>query len=358
VSDTKHQTLIDQLYAQTFGKKVEAWQSNKLMRRALTDARRFILDDAMAAFLADITSAGCDKRTDTIRFKAVHQMRAAARLPHDLTWVEFDLVKYIKREQELLGYRGFDCDAFSEIREGWLLNGFSQDTQEFRLHLFIRAVEPDGTVHHTTFPIAILWRTDQNKPHGYISFGDRDGTDHTSELLDLPLGAHGAAQIFPQVTFAPSELLLKSIPDDFTVTKRGVSSSNGVMRRLWSFLSTVNDIPVIIRSARTAKGFTAKARRHPFLEHRILQLHVPHQTDYRKLARSIVAAAKRRAHTVRGHWRKHYHRPLVPLCEHEFETVDSGLRCKKCHGQRIFVHEHQRGDASVGFVTHDYRVVH
>jgi hypothetical protein len=40
--------LIDWLYAMTFGKPVPQWQSNKRIRQALTDARRFVLDDAMS----------------------------------------------------------------------------------------------------------------------------------------------------------------------------------------------------------------------------------------------------------------------------------------------------------------------
>jgi hypothetical protein len=48
--------LIDWLYAMTFGKPVPQWQSNKRMREALTIARRFLMDDGMAAFLADVAA--------------------------------------------------------------------------------------------------------------------------------------------------------------------------------------------------------------------------------------------------------------------------------------------------------------
>ena len=32
--------------------------------------------------------------------------------------------------------------------------------------------------------------------------------------------------------------------------------------------------------------------------------------------------------------------------------------CERCGKHRIWVHEHQRGDASFGFVTHGYNVTH
>ena len=90
--------------------------------------------------------------------------------------------------------------------------------------------------------------------------------------------------------------------------------------------ATINDIPTFIAPARLAKGFRAKAQYHRFLEHKVISLHVPQREEQpRKLARHIVATAKRRAHMVRGHWRQDIHHS----------------------GERISVREHQRGDAPV-----------
>ena len=55
---------------------------------------------------------------------------------------------------------------------------------------------------------------------------------------------------------------------------------------------------------------------------------------YKALARKAVTMMRRRAHQVRGHWRDDWRHP----------------------GQKIWVKEHQRGDASLGFVLHDYTV--
>jgi hypothetical protein len=30
--------------------------------------------------------------------------------------------------------------------------------------------------------------------------------------------------------------------------------------------------------------------------------------------------------------------------------------CRKCGGHKLWISEHQRGDASLGFVTHDYDI--
>jgi hypothetical protein len=69
----------------------------------------------------------------------------------------------------------------------------------------------------------------------------------------------------------------------------------------------------------------------------------------------VVACTRRRAHMVRGHWRIDWRHPPKPLCAHEWST--EGV-CERCRGHRLWVHEHQRGDASLGFVTTDYAVVH
>jgi hypothetical protein len=64
---------------------------------------------------------------------------------------------------------------------------------------------------------------------------------------------------------------------------------------------------------------------------------------------------RRRAHQVRGHWRKDYRHPLLPGCVHVF---DDNMTCKLCSGHKLWIAEHQRGDASLGFVTHDYEIHH
>ena len=346
--------LIDQLYAQTFGKPVKEWASNKLMRQALTEARRFVLDDSMARFLGDIVTASYVRRTRRFNLKAEHHARAASGLPHHVTWVEYDLLKCCARQTETSFEPG---PQQQQVQEGWLLNNFYESDQEFRLQLFHRTTGPTGEVEFKTLPLAVTWRTDSNNPHGISRIAALESPDKKDDFLfDVILGfSHGAAA-FPQVNFCQSELLPKIDGQHFTAKTFGPAT--GVMLRLWAFLSTVNDIPVLMHTAQRAKGFTAKAQHRCFLEHKTITLNVPQQTDHRKLARSVVAAANRRAHQVRGHWRKDWRHPLHLLCDHDYETLGGTLRCRHCLGQRLFIHEHLRGDASIGFVTHDYEVVH
>src|SRR5262245_15902773 len=65
----------------------------------IAQARKFVLDEQMAAFMADLANAsfprsGVTKAT-TVNTKRAHRilenMRHMARLPHAKTWIEFDL---------------------------------------------------------------------------------------------------------------------------------------------------------------------------------------------------------------------------------------------------------------------------
>ena len=122
-------------------------------------------------------------------------------------------------------------------------------------------------------------------------------------------------------------------PDD----KQGHSAE---LRYVWTFLSTINKIPLVSeRPAECSHGFVARGSYHKFLNHNVITLHVPQRTDTRKLALKVLGdIIRRRAHQVRGHWRDDWHLPKG--------------------NKTLWVPEHQRGDASLGFVTHDYAVHH
>jgi hypothetical protein len=62
---------------------------------------------------------------------------------------------------------------------------------------------------------------------------------------------------------------------------------------------------------------------------------------------------------VSGHWRIiERGKPLPPyFCHHEPEMVDKGLAiCARCEMLIRWIPQHERGDASKGWVDHTYRV--
>ena len=78
-------------------------------------------------------------------------------------------------------------------------------------------------------------------------------------------------------------------------------------------------------------------------------------TDY--IGTVTHTGAKKRAHMVRGFWR-YYHKyhEVKPGCAHLWKpraTDDNKQECSHCKGWRTWLEESQRGDASIGFVTHN-----
>jgi len=78
-------------------------------------------------------------------------------------------------------------------------------------------------------------------------------------------------------------------------------------------------------------------RYRKFLSHGVITLNVPQHVSLRKVAQRALVSL-RRAHMVRGHWRDDWHLPKG--------------------NKALWIREHQRGDASLGFVMHDYKVEH
>jgi hypothetical protein len=138
---------------------------------------------------------------------------------------------------------------------------------------------------------------------------------------------------------------------------RGNGLTSTGAREVWAFLSTVNDLPTKIEEVTPSKGWMARGNYRKFLQHSIITLTVP-QSRWPKLSTAVTALLRRRAHQVRGHWRRDWRHPGVPSCEHTWQASETALHCRRCGAVSLWVHEHQRGDASIGFVTHDYAITH
>jgi hypothetical protein len=122
---------------------------------------------------------------------------------------------------------------------------------------------------------------------------------------------------------------------------------------MWALLSTLGDLPLGFKEIRQSRGFYNRGNYKRFLDHKTVTLTVP-APQHAKLARKVVAMARRRAHSVRGHWRLDWKHPGRRDCRHEWRMDQT---CE-CGAHRTWIREHQRGDATLGFVTHDYRVSH
>jgi hypothetical protein len=359
-------TLIDEVYRASFRNETNpGWRNNATMRHALEGARRFTMDEPMARFMAELANESFLRSTtfdSPLAVRIADSLRVSARLPHESIWIEYPLRAYQYRSCELRGER---LTKPSEVpwREGWLIQQHPKIDSAHIVHMFNQAddiTESSDGFRLWTFPLAMAWCSDDSplpwqltvdsrKPDGskgYVSrtlvgLGgyERDNVNCVrSSLIDDPF--HGATKAY-------ADLLLEW---------------TGTMRRIWALLATIDHLPIIKGEVRQSKGFLARGRIRKFLDHQTITLNVPAKKDTRVIARQMIAIAHRKRHEVRAHWRDDWRNPPSRRCNpHLWECVDDNadlIRCELCHGRQFYIHKHERGDASLGYVTHSYVLRH
>jgi len=322
----------------------------------IASARKFMLDDNMSAFMADLAYASlltC-RNTDKAHM-LMNGMRQMARLPHDLIWIEYNFHAKAHRAVHEYGAQISLDPAMIPDRNGWLCwrhpevdNAFM--AMECASHSFsakgVKEPVPNGT------PFCYAWRTDDGPlPWKRLPIPGRDHPEgHLTGIMSYRCASVGVVHA-PQF---PEDFLLQYMKESRYDPLIELSSD---LRYLWALLATINDLPTKTVTVQATKGYIARGRYHKFVDHSVIHLTVPVKA-YRRVAGRAIAIARRRAHQVRGHWRKHWqHRPAA-FCEHIWKTEGSKMECSLCGGQRLWIHQHQRGDANLGFVTHDYTVEH
>jgi hypothetical protein len=347
-------TLIDTLYRLSFDREpVPGWTSNAVMRERLVAARRFVLDASMSRFLADL-SVTCFKSGLPATHGAVEQLRISARSPHKVVWIEYNLREELGRLRQLIPDEAFVSPpepAEAPSREGWLIEQHPQLDYAFRMHVFSEAPnEPDSRGYDAwTFPFCFGWTVNDSP----LPWQRNNTGGHTAATF---VGVKN--YVSPYLDVIHSDLIswpMGASPREVKLMHDLLSEWGGIMRRTWALLTTINDLPMLATDVRQSKGFVARGSYRRFLDHRVIRLNIPGKANTIKVARQLVAIARRRAHQVRGHWRQDWRHPGNRQCQHQWDTEN---RCVTCLGHRLWIHEHQRGDASQGFVTHDYNLTH
>lgn len=373
-------TLADFIYRHTFSNRpITGWKDNSALRERIIGAHKFVLSEPMSAFLGELGTRAFvpsremmdnpsvvplfDKAARVeVMNRQVEALRVSAFAPHRYTWIEYDLRAAMKRSNALLE-RSYNPSESPE-REGWLIERHPELSTAFRLHVFTMNTsgkpENDGNVFWT-FPVTYTWTIDDGVPPWRRLF-KREFDREKMQRPDSAVATGVLAYESDSVVIAQSELMTPiweyaSVEPIVDLIREWV----GVLRRCWALLATINDLPLTYGETRAAKGFVAKGRYRRFLDHTTITINVP-QKEQTKVARNVIALARRRGHHVREHWRDDWRNPPSKRCP---AYLQSGLhawtaeqRCELCGGRRFRIHEHERGDASLGYVTHGYNVEH
>jgi hypothetical protein len=134
--------------------------------------------------------------------------------------------------------------------------------------------------------------------------------------------------------------------------------SRGDVRLIVALLSLINEVPIETTTTRKEGSFISAGRPHKFLKNNLVRINIPARRPMKKIRailNSKVTFHKAR-HEVRGHWRtivhKKDHTRKVRNPDGSFEEIFFA----KGQLERVWVNAHERGDASLGYVKHDYSV--
>lgn len=357
-------TLFDKLYSSCFTKqrvRSPAFFSSQELRQKIFSARKFTLDKDMSGFLGDLATTAFQAKTREKQDKAIEAMRMGARLPHKITWVEYNLrdcFEHIRAHKQPV-FTGADGTVSTPDempqQEGWLLEQHPLVPTSFRATLYVGddKINLQDGYDLWSFPWAYIWSTDDT-PCAYKPYVHKTEVQETLSQLIVGLIGYKSHQV--NIQFC-GENDIAFGDKEFQASLDLLREWAGVVRRMWAFLATINDLPVKVTDVKPSKGYMQNRNYRRFLDHKIITLTVP-QTEYRRLANRVVVKARRRAHPVRSHWRKDWRNPFSPLCDHNLTADTEHIECSICKGRKLWIPEHQRGDASLGHVTHDYRVTY
>ena len=331
-------TLFNRTLRQSFAWDKLSPAGAKELRQALNEAHRFVLDGDMSKFLGTLacTPFIFEREKREQRDKVMDSILKSARLPHKTLWVELSLIDYKRGVMEAGGPKiNFDVKEVP-LQEGWLIETHPDDDENFRATLFLS--DPKIRNRQSIIvPASIIWTTKENVEPAYwpdpIKY-DRslDFNNVASKvLLGLPEYSTKA------VTLSACPFTRLYSPDTAPQLASFFREWSGVQRRILVFLATITDLPIVKKACKPSeRKYLAKGQLRAYLDYDMITLNVPERryTDRTKLARDILLKVHRRAHMVRGHWRH------------------MGT------GKKVWVKEHQRGDATLGFVRHGYAVTH
>jgi hypothetical protein len=347
---TQTATLADTIIREWARPRYRHIDKNNWVANHIARARKFVVDEGMSAFMADLGYTSLNAcRTDVKRQHLIDSMRRLARLPHALTWIEYDKQAHRRRVKEAY-HPEIEAGADSvPDRSGWLLMQHpTVETAFMALHCTSHSW--DGVNKRQPLPnagqFAYAWTSDDTIPPW-----PRDPFYHNDQLckLDIPdpdVKASPAGILTGVLTYRTESFSAIRAPYLTGKADEAFQRLAGMhfnplgelahdARYLWSLLATINDLPTSMTVVRPSKGYISRGSYRKFSEHTVISLTVPAKR-YAAVAKRAIAVARRRGHQVRGHWRK-----------------------DRWHaGERIWIREHVRGDASLGFVLHDYGVTH
>lgn len=195
--------------------------------------------------------------------------------------------------------------------------------------------------------------------------GDLRYTERRALILlgsSLVLGSYAGGKTFPNIIPVMKDILsvisFRCVPRADPLVRKIqaeyiVGDALGTARVVLSalaILSLRNHEIVEVDTPRRKLGVIRhKNLTTPYFSESVVKLRVP-ETKFVRALKKIVQASRKRRHHVIGHWAN---KGGDRTCDHVWRIVDVNHKeCPLCGRKRWWRHEHDRGDASLGWVQH------
>lgn len=310
------------------------------LRPLMRKARRFVFDDEASAFAGRfIRDFG----------PAIIENYPFALPPYEVTYIEYNvdaLLNAVGRRKVGMEYDPSDEYIGHLIHRNRVATFLQDSTGRTEMHPVAMGLHSDNYVRGQFDQTSI-----GEDIHKKLAFA-LGSTANDLHSMGRMRGAVAARRWVNNLEYHASGGFDELLSDD---TLRGYG--NGTARDLVALLLLLNrqrDYGVGIKEV-APKGVMYKGKRRVYMAHSLVTLTTE---DYGRITRSFAAGGHHespRRHQVRGFFR-HYHK--VRGCEHAFIEDDQPLHwtCQHCGTVRVWVHDHERGDASKGYTTKEYVV--
>lgn len=356
-------------------------------RNALRRARPFIIDDKALEVAYDLSLQ------DPSRVAARLPL---ARLPYDVVWLEFDF-RHKTSYAAKMGHAQVPTIETPE-RLGWLLERDPLNENRWSAVCFttvppdIYGNVPDDAPNVSIYTITMLFDIANEGPPNRIA--DKEGF-RFHEMIDTkvagddwkefrhilwgwqaagPIGKEEDGTRYMRVGMPPESIrnavnfgveALASISlleatdyDRFRSIRAAGHEARGDARLVTTLLSLINEVPIERVEAKPKGTFRAGGNLTKYLSYSTVSIMIPAKRPLRVVDRILKNAEKtyKKRHEVRGHWRTiihkkdHVRKKLLPDGTYQEITFLKGEL------ERGWVKEHERGDASLGWVEHSYLV--
>jgi hypothetical protein len=352
------------------------------LRIALRKARRFTLDDQ---FVREVV-----RRASTTTPEKMLHVSDLANLPYEAIFFEYDNVTRIKAQKEA-GTMRHETEIQDEHRgtAGWLLERYKPDTPgHWRATYFSMddkfsldgkwcigaaqyivnldgvpdalgaMIQESGTQHEVLREIA------QGYPWGYAVQTAEIGDDFIF-VATTELARRGIA--LPEPRFMKDMMsYVGADPDNergrtqcIRLYANSCYEGRGDLRFICTALAMLNHVPTTFKHREAKGSYKHRLRNIPYLSNSTISIHAGRArtvTVVDNAFKNALGALHRKAHPVRGHWRDVEYGKAVRCAHEPIERDGNYCLCGRCGHLLRWIDHYTTGDASEGFVIHDYEV--